>query len=584
MSAQMAFEKDWEISATAEMVATFLARKEQAGESAIVANLAKALVHKIQAGSSHLTPGEVEEIAGNPEDLEDYTCVGSAETMRPIVLTPSGRLYLRRYYEYEQTVFNALQDRLGPNKHSSGVDASRFFQDTFVKPGHIDPKQALAVGAAIQNRLLLLTGGPGTGKTRTIVILLASLLHQLPSLKIATAAPTGKAAFRMRESMLNAIKLLGLPEDVKSSLENLQDSSTIHRLLGSKRDSVDFHNNAKNPLQHDVVVVDEASMVDLPLMAKLCDALKPGSRLILVGDADQLAPVQGGPVYNSLVRNFLPNVFPKKEIEQVSNYSGEAQEAGQDDCLAGSLVSLSQSHRMASDSAKVLGSFCDAIKEGDSAQAIQILTSDETDATQYIPTIQDPQVDQLVAQQYEELAQSVKPDAAIEAFGRFRILCALNNGIFGVEAFNQRAAQALAYKNPRFNPIVITINDYANGLFNGDDGLVSRDRAYFQAVQDLREVSPSRLPAHLPAYATTIHRSQGSEYDHVLIVLPPPSSRILTRQLLYVAASRAKKGLVIVGEKESLENAIGKSSEPLSGLPAMLKGNVRRLGALEKKC
>ena len=218
-----------------------------------------------------------------------------------------------------------------------------FFQNSIAH--FVDDQQALAVGAVLQRDLVLLSGGPGTGKTRTIVAMLAAYIQEHPNHLIALAAPTGKAAFRMRESVLQSLKLIELPDNIRQKIIDSTKATTLHRLLGSRMGSMDFQRNQRNPIPAHLVVVDEASMIDLPLMAKLCDALREDTKLVLIGDAAQLAPVHGGAVFNGLIESAQPNEFREEDLSKMGVFSDSAKLSEPSNRLASSMIQLSNVHR-----------------------------------------------------------------------------------------------------------------------------------------------------------------------------------------------------------------------------------------------
>lgn len=559
-------EQNWELRELGRAVGSFLARNEPPEQAKSLMGLVEKLAGKTGEGGSHLIAGEVAEFSS---DAQSLVSVGLPEENLPLVVTVDGKLYFRRHYEYEREVAGKLSERLKRSSSMPPTGSVEFFSHSLAP--QVDRYQALAVGTAMLRDLVVLTGGPGTGKTRTIVMVLAALLQAEPNLGVALAAPTGKAAFRMRESVLQNMNALDLPESIRDALSKCAQASTLHRLLGSKAGSVDFLRDAKKPLPHDVIVVDEASMVDLPLMAKLCSALREKTKLILVGDADQLAPVQGGAVFNGLVRSSVSNRFCATDLSMLSGYSEVGEEAQGEDFLAGSLVSLSLSHRRAgSPSAAVLGDLCDAVRDGKGDDALQVL-KEGGDSVALIESLEDSSLQKIIQDGFTAMAEATDPSSALDSLAGFRILCAHNEGAYGVESWNHTAKELFPVSDDRPLPIVVGSNDYSVRLFNGDDGIILGARAHFSGEEGLREVPRSRLPSHSLAYAISIHRSQGSEYKRVLIILPPKESKLLTRELLYVAASRAKEAITFVGSSESLLAAIANEDDSRTGVTALLE-------------
>ncbi len=559
-------EQNWELRDLGRAIASFFEHREPSADAKVLGELTGKLARNAGEGSSYLTPDEV---AGFTTDPKAFAAVGDEEECLPLVVTSSGRLYFRRHFEYENEVARALALRFARPAVDPGPEALEFFGQSLAQ--QVDEHQALAVGAAMRKDLLLLTGGPGTGKTRTIVVMLAALLQANPNLRIALAAPTGKAAFRMRQSVLQTMDDLDLTKEIRSSLIDCAEATTLHRLLGWQP-GVDFCRNAKNPLPHDMVVLDEASMVDLPMMAKFCSALRDEAKLVLVGDADQLAPVQGGPVFNGLARAFSSNRFAKEDLSFLKAYSSVGVEADSDDILAGSLVSLAVSHRReGSPAAAVLGELCDAIRDGEGKRALDIVKDGGGGCISLFEGRNCDEVNSVIKREYRALSDAIDPLSALSALADFRILCAHNKGSYGVGLWNWKTEDLLSAKDGRPYPVVVGVNDYSVRLFNGDDGIIMGNRVYFAGEKGTNEVARSRLPGHLPGYATTIHRSQGSEYEKVMIVLPRKESQLLTRELLYVAASRAKREIILVGNPDSFLAAIESQDTLRSGVATLLE-------------
>ncbi len=551
---------DWELNALSLAVSSFFKRRVAGGDGDLLAKLTEGLARSAGTGSSHLLEAQVREIS---DDWRNLPGVGGEDQNLPLVHTPDGKLYFRRFFEYEKQVAEVIGKRLARSSVRCSRNLVDFYQSSLA--GQLDEEQALAVGVALQKHLLLLTGGPGTGKTRTIVAILAVHLQANPDLRIALAAPTGKAAFRMRESVLEAMRSLDLPASIVSTLLDASRSTTLHRLLDSKIASVSFRRNRQNPLPHDLVVVDEASMVDLPLMAKLCDALPDKAKLILVGDADQLAPVQGGAVFNGLIKPCKSNLFSPHDLDLMSPFSKSGVESRGEDPLAGSLVCLGRVHRReGSSSAAVLGKLCDAIRDGKAEDALALAQSG-SEGIRFVKDLEDSEIDAIIRRGFERLAKAESAEGALQGLGDFRILCAHNQGRYGVTDWNLRADGLLPAQDTRARPLVVGVNDYTVGLFNGDDGVTIGNRAYFGSEDGTRELARSRLPRHDQGYAISIHRSQGSEFKEVMIVLPAADARLLTRELLYVAVSRAKGAVTLVGDGDALRVAVERSQESRSG-------------------
>ena len=550
-----------EIDALASLVADFFETRIGGEEGKSLAKLTRVLTERVASGSSHLLPAEVNEVLDGWKSLPS---IGNEDAGLPLVYTDTGRFYFRRYYEYERLVADILTHKCTKASVEVSKDTEEFFKNSISH--FVDDQQALAVGAVLHRDLVLLAGGPGTGKTRTIVAMLVAYIHEHPNHLIALAAPTGKAAFRMRESVLQSLKLIELPDSIRQKIIDSSKATTLHRLLGSRMGSMDFQRNKRNPLPAHLVVVDETSMIDLPLMAKLCDALQEDTKLVLIGDAAQLAPVHGGAVFNGLIESSQPNEFREEDLPKMGVFSNSAKLSQPTNRLASSMIQLSKVHRRKdiSSSGKI-DELCNAIKEGRAKDAVSVIHSGVESIT-WIRDLTDPQLDSLICDEFTELSDAHDPSLALSKLGKFRILCANNEGEYGVSNWNVKAEGLLPNTNSAVRPVVVHVNDYSIGLYNGDDGVVFGTKVYFPSEEGVREIARSRLPQHKMGYASTIHRSQGSEFDKVAVILPPEDSKLLSRELLYVAISRAKEKVFLVGSEGSLIAAVNRSEKQHSGV------------------
>ena len=550
-----------EIDALVSLVSDFFETRIGGEEGKSLAKLTRVLTERVASGSSHLLPAEVNEVLDGWKSLPS---IGNEDAGLPLVYTDTGRFYFRRYYEYERLVADILTHKCTKASVEVSKDTEEFFKNSISH--FVDDQQALAVGTVLQRDLVLLSGGPGTGKTRTIVAMLAAYIHEHPNHLIALAAPTGKAAFRMRESVLQSLKLIELPDSIRQKIIDSSKATTLHRLLGSRMGSMDFQRNKRNPLPAHLVVVDETSMIDLPLMAKLCDALQEDTKLVLIGDAAQLAPVHGGAVFNGLIESSQPNEFREEDLPKMGVFSNSAKLSQPTNRLASSMIQLSKVHRRKdiSSSGKI-DELCNAIKEGRAKDAVSVIHSGVESIT-WIRDLTDPQLDSLICDEFTELSDAHDPSLALSKLGKFRILCANNEGEYGVSNWNAKAEGLLPNTNSAARPVVVHVNDYSIGLYNGDDGVVFGTKVYFPSEEGVREIARSRLPQHKMGYASTIHRSQGSEFDKVAVILPPEDSKLLSRELLYVAISRAKEKVFLVGSEGSLIAAVNRSEKQHSGV------------------
>ncbi|WP_394186070.1 exodeoxyribonuclease V subunit alpha [Pseudoalteromonas tetraodonis] len=512
------------------------------------------------------------------------------------------RLYFSRLAGYEQTLAQRL---LAMSERQLNIDdevltelLTRYFPD--------DPTldidwQKVACAIAATKGFSVITGGPGTGKTTTVTKLLAILqsLYQAAPLSIKLVAPTGKAAARLTESILGAKnKLTEIPADINALIP--QSAQTIHRLLGVKPFTNKFRHDKSNPLHVDVLIIDEASMVDLSLMAKLIEALPAHARLILLGDKDQLASVDTGSVMSDLCQGLVLGQTPqysKARCEQLNKvcFNGTAKLGVQTQSefkLADCIAFLQHSYRF--DAQSGIGQLALAINTNDRG----ILNYVEQHSTQghFSDVILDydfvsTPIEKLInsaASHYGDYLTLIAQGASVakvhEAFARYQLLAAVREGDYGVNSLNQRIERVLQQQglisvNPNQRhytgmPIMISQNDYQLKLFNGDIGILMPDdsgqlKALFIDEQgNERAFSPARLPAHDKVYVMTIHKSQGSEFSYTAMVLPPlkQASVGINRQLVYTGITRAKQTFELVADKKVLQLAMGKSVSRASGL------------------
>ncbi len=466
--------------------------------------------------------------------------LGKPGEQTPLILE-ADRLYLGRYWWYEQAVARALRERAVAIEPPAALEESlrRLF------PGDDEGSggQRAAAELAARRRLAIISGGPGTGKTHTVTAILALLseLSETP-LRIALAAPTGKAAARLSESIRRAKPRIPCSDALRETIP--EEARTLHRLLGLRPGRVEPRHNADNPLPVDLLVVDEASMIDLPMMARLLAALPPEARLILLGDKDQLASVEAGSVFADI-----------------------SAAEGLRDCVA----LLRHSYRFAGEEG--IGRLAAAVNAGDARAALSLLHGPSADVGLF--RAQDGALESTALAHYRAIFEADDAETALASMERFRILCAVRGGPHGVERLNRRIERALGRSGHyRGRPIMITRNDYAVGLFNGDIGILWPDaeaggalRAWFiRPDGSVQRLPPSRLPEHESAYAMTIHKSQGSEFDQVLLVLPDEESELLSRELLYTGITRARQGVVIRAGDALLERCIHGRTRRLSGL------------------
>lgn len=514
----------------------------------------------------------------------------------PLVLDDGDRLYLHRYFDYERT----LARRLATMRAVRPVDTKSLlalFNELFSSTDTNEPDwQKIAVALALRQQLLIVSGGPGTGKTTTVASLLACILHTDRDNRIMLAAPTGKAAARMLEAIRD--RLGGLPPELRPLIP--QQAQTIHRLLGMTADGTSVRYHADNPLPLDTLVIDEASMLDLAMAARLFDAVPAGARVILLGDKDQLAAVEAGSVFAELSAH---RVFSRNCMDDLAALAGSsalpepAVSAQQTAPLSDSVVWLTRNYRFNADSG--IGLLASDIRERRTPQALQRLRSGQYPSVGW-RDMADPGLAAsctgFLLERYSAYFDCVKTvphdiEKVFATFNRFRILCAVREGPFGVVEINRRIAAAMAKavspvsgrQNPDGSgwfagkPVMIRRNDYALRLFNGDVGIALPDATGNLAVwfmkddKTFRSVSPSRLGVYETSFAMTVHQSQGSEFDDVALLFPEQFYRVLCRELVYTGITRARDTMTVMAGANVLEQSLQTDSARHSGLADRLR-------------
>ncbi len=519
------------------------------------------------------------------------------EPNRPLRLVGNW-LYLDRYWREERSVAADLlafsegaADDVDMDVLREGV--ARLFV------GQTDSRQCLAAATAVLRRLTVVAGGPGTGKTTTVARIVALLTEQaaaagVPTPLIALAAPTGKAAARLQEAVHEQAVDLNVADPIREQLIALQ-ASTLHRLLGRRPGSHSrFRHHRGQRLPHDVVIVDETSMVSLSLMARLVEAVRPDARLILVGDPGQLASIEAGAVLGDIVGPASDALqiggAARALLADATGHESPSPEPPQAATIGDGIIVLDRVHRYGGGIARL----AEAIRRGDDDGVIEVLHDAPEGVTWIDADVSDPAVlDQLApirdravtaAQAVTEAARSGAARDAIAALSSFRLLCAHRRGPEGVAMWTARMESwlggdmnALGADSRWYpgRPLLVTENDYELRLYNGDTGVVvqatpDRVRAAFERGGEIIDVSPNRLGAVDTVYAMTIHKSQGSQFETAAVLLPAPTSRILTRELLYTAATRARELLILAGTEESIRAAVTRPIARASGLRARL--------------
>ena len=504
-------------------------------------------------------------------ELRRQPWIGDGTRFTPFVLDETGACYTWRNWQHESRLSTSLRARAG--RASTPGDVDDLFAGTDAQATR---EQRAAVAAVRGSRLLVVTGGPGTGKTSTAMRMIAMAARGANALSVALAAPTGKAAQRLTEAVAasRARLLAELPSDspFRTAIDGLPAlrAQTLHRLLDYRPHQNTFARNADSPIIADLIVVDETSMVDLAMMRQLFDAVRDDAQVILLGDPRQLYAVEAGSVLGDIVTS--------------------AEEAG---ALAENVVPLTRVWR----SQGGLHAALDALRSGDRAWLDALLQTHGDDAVRCMPCADavslKANVERWIDFHAEVLQRlligEAEPGEALRLLRHLQILCALRQTPFGSIDLNALVTRTLAQRfgidvtSPWYagRPVIVTRNDYARGLFNGDVGIALRDesgiRVWFETTDRgghpiLRSFSARSLPEHETAWAITIHRSQGSEYGRVAVVLPPdPAHRILSRELLYTAVSRATHGVELWSAPDALRTAVGNPIRRRGGLRERLR-------------
>jgi exodeoxyribonuclease V alpha subunit len=496
-------------------------------------------------------------------------------------------LYLDRYWREEGQIaadLTAFSDPAAVDADVLRAGLERLFR------GDADTAQRLAAASAVLRRFAVVAGGPGTGKTTTVARIVALLMEQseTPPL-VALAAPTGKAAARLEESVHEEAGRLDVDDAVRAQLRALS-ASTLHRLLGWRPGSHSrFRHHRGNRLPHDVVIVDETSMVSLSLMARLVEAVRPDARLILVGDPGQLTSIEAGAVLGDIVgpasRGLVMSADARAALASVTGGDVTAADPPAGATMGDGIVVLDRVHRFG----EGIASLADAVRSGDGDAVIDVLRDRPEGVTWLSVDVADPAADAelapvragavATARAVIGAAETGAASEAIDALGGFRVLCAHRRGPHGVATWMPRIESWLDLPSEPWyvgRPLLITENDHAVRLYNGDTGVVvarpdGRPVAAFERQGEIVTFSPSRLAAVETVYAMTVHKAQGSQFKTAAVLLPDPRSPILTRELLYTAVTRAREHLLLVGTAEAITAAVERPIARASGLRDRLR-------------
>ncbi len=546
-------------------------------------------------GQAQLLAEELWQIAKAPKEtaswlaiLTDWAALSSGQVATPLVLNYD-RLYLHRFW-YDEVLL-ADYFKQPAIFHLAEQQKIRHVLDTLFGHSAVND-QKVAAALALTSRFAVISGGPGTGKTTTVAKLLVALLEINPGrLRIEMAAPTGKAAARLTESLAQALQSLQLSESIRQCLPT--EATTLHRLLGAQSGSRRLRYHADNPLHLDLLVVDEASMVDLAMMARLIEALPNKARVIFLGDRDQLASVEAGSVLADLFYCSEQgySAARARQLKQLTGCEVVGNNQEQSAEVADHLSLLQRSYRF--DQHSGIGQLAKAVNRGQSTKVVQILAAAHPDITavsldsaliwqQMLDEICDGYRALLLKVQHAEPVASI-----LQTLSHYQVLCALRQGPTGVEGLNQSIEFQLRKKGMLSavestdhwypgRPIMVTRNDNSLGLFNGDIGMALLDeerqlRVYFMMGDgSIKHIAPSRLPPHETVWAMTVHKSQGSEFTHTALVLPLHSTPLLSRELIYTAITRARSQLSLYYQPSVLQRAVQSRTHRRSGLAARL--------------
>lgn len=559
-----ALSSDWHWEALDQQLANYLSQLEDI-HSAAVTHAVKILSHEVRQGHVRICLDDFSEVEISPSErtanamdwrqsLLHSHAVGQPGETKPLILNANNHLYFHRYWQYEEQLAAALKAKI---RKPPVVPDEDWMASQFANL-QLSEQQQQAVKKALTQNFSIISGGPGTGKTTTIASLLVLLKRFQPDLRIGLAAPTGKAAVRMQEAMAQSAEQFDAEDAAALSIEAV----TLHRLLGYQPGKVTFRYQQNHLLPFSVIIVDEASMIDLALMNKLLAAVAAETRLILIGDRHQLASVEAGSVFGEICAD--------NENNPLANY----------------LTLLTQSYRF--DSGQGIERLAKSINAGDVNAVLGLFRHNQFPEIEWLDPEADDDSWQLrlktkLIQQLEGINAAPSTAEKFQILSQFQLLCAHHKGRYGVAGITRIAddwVQKKTRQRDKFwyagKPVMITENDYQTKLFNGDFGLVILDHEqksrviFHNGTERSVPLSIARLPAHESAWAISVHKSQGSEFDEVMLVLPEVPSPVISRELLYTAVTRAKSKITIVANESVLRHAIRHQIQRNSGLAGCL--------------
>lgn len=558
-----------------------------------IKNIAYLVSQKLEEGNICLDIGdynknEAEKINIDTLSRSPWITTAPHKEVKPFVLL-NNKLYLHRYFYYETVILNTIKSLISNSDEDKTLrkqellSAKPLISNLFHSYNQQTNWQLISALLAYVNDFFIITGGPGTGKTTIITKLLAIIFELNPEFSVAIAAPTGKATARLNESISNLISNLpGIKNDTKEILLDIK-AQTVHRLLGYGFNTPYFKHNKENPLQYDLVIVDESSMIDVALMAKLMEAIRKDTKLILLGDKNQLASVEAGSIFGDLCKTQKQsNTVFDTDIDFLKNFNINIENnAFYSNILTGKIIELQHSYRF--DITEGIGKFSNLVISGNSSEDKLITPflncKNQSQCVEITADYQDDRFYKMI-KLYEDYARENDIEKAFEKLKKIIILCAVREGQFGMKHYNSTIEDYLKSKaliSPSGNfydkqVVMVTSNDYNLGVFNGDIGIIRVDKntdkkiIYFKNSDgSLKSFPATNINSFETAYAMTIHKSQGSEYDNVIIVIPDDENhRLLSRELLYTAVTRAKQNVLILGKsniiKETVKNRINRIS------------------------
>lgn len=548
------------------------------------------LCNYIEQGYERLLEGHIVTEVDNVSTFKMSKLISSLGD-KPFVLNEN-RFYFQRYYAYETDIINWIKDRIELNASIFNVQekatlVSKNLIDKLFQPTEKLDWQRIGAINCFLNNFSIISGGPGTGKTRTVARFLCLYFTQKPLARVALVAQTGKAAARLKESLDNQYSDLERIMGIEFMLNFKSiEASTIHRILGRNQDSLGtvFHHNKEKPLTHDLIILDEASMIDLPLMAKLLTAISPKTTVVIMGDKNQLSSVEAGSVFGDLCDALSLNQFSNEKINVLNKLNSNLSSFQNDNNFAGIAVQFQKSFRF--DENKGIGKFSKSILHESLLLEDYRRTLDSEEQGVQL-------VDDLTNEAFKSklnyfglYVQEKSIPKALKLLAKVKILTALKQGKKGYNEMNLQVeayleAQGLIEVAVGFyhnQPIMITQNDYSLNLFNGDVGLIRAEESglHFYIEDSSQELGYRKFPVgfirnYQTVYAMTVHKSQGSEFEHVIVVLPDDSaSRILSRELIYTAVTRSSFQVLVVGTEHVIQASLSHKVERVSGIKERL--------------